>query len=97
VPPTRVVNLRLDKYDVLIDRTTKWGNPYGHKSYPGVKHLVGSRVIAVQYYAEWIKTQPELMAALPELRGKVLGCHCRPLACHGEVLAALANALPEEP
>ena len=27
-----------------------------------------------------------------QLRGKVLGCHCKPLPCHGDYLAALANA-----
>jgi len=32
------------------------------------------------------------MAALPELRGKVLGCWCAPKACHGDVLVSLANA-----
>jgi hypothetical protein len=31
------------------------------------------------------------MAALPELKGRVLGCWCAPLACHGDVLAQLAN------
>jgi hypothetical protein len=33
------------------------------------------------------------MAALPELRGKKLGCWCKPGPCHGDVLAELANAL----
>lgn len=26
-----------------------------------------------------------------ELRGKVLGCHCFPLACHADVLLRVAN------
>jgi hypothetical protein len=39
------------------------------------------------------------MAALPELRGKVLGCWCAPAACHGDVLAEMVAALddPAEP
>jgi hypothetical protein len=41
--------------------------------------------------------QPELMAALGEIRGKVLGCWCKPAACHGDVLARLADATKESP
>ncbi|MGA9841048.1 MAG: DUF4326 domain-containing protein [Nitrososphaeraceae archaeon] len=33
----------------------------------------------------------ELMNQLPELKGKVLGCWCAPLPCHGDTLAELAN------
>jgi len=25
------------------------------------------------------------------LRGKILGCYCAPLACHGDILARIAN------
>lgn len=35
--------------------------------------------------SEWHK------ASIRELRGKVLGCWCHPEACHGDVLARLAN------
>ena len=30
-----------------------------------------------------------------QLRGKVLGCHCKPLACHGDVLADYLNSLDD--
>ena len=42
-------------------------------------------------YERWLVAQPELLAALPELAGKTLGCWCAPKACHGEVLARLAS------
>ena len=35
---------------------------------------------------------PELMAALPELRGKDLACWCSPEPCHGAVPLELANS-----
>lgn len=38
-------------------------------------------------------SSPTLLAALPELKGKVLGCFCKPKACHGDVLADLVNKL----
>jgi len=40
---------------------------------------------------QWFFTQPELIAAIPELKGKVLGCWCKPKACHGNFLAELAD------
>lgn len=42
-------------------------------------------------YGEYLLLNEELMKSLPELKGKILGCWCAPLACHGEVLAELAN------
>lgn len=79
-----VVHYKRRKYDVYVGRPTKWGNPFeiGRD---------GSREEVVRKYEEWIVTQPHLMAALGELRGKVLGCWCAPEACHGDVLARLAN------
>jgi hypothetical protein len=87
-----VVNIRNAAYDVLIDRTTRWGNPFTHvKGATRARFVVESRTEAINRYEEWIKTQPDLMAALSELKDKVLGCHCAPLLCHGDVLTRLAN------
>jgi hypothetical protein len=90
---TRVVHCRKEKSDVYIGRPSKWGNPFTHLPYaqkPGMK-LVASRAEAIAQYREWIKTQPQLLSSLHELRGKVLGCWCKPLACHGDVLAELCD------
>ena len=37
-------------------------------------------------YRQYLRTQPALLAALPELMGKVLGCWCLPKPCHGAIL-----------
>lgn len=34
-----------------------------------------------------------LMKSLPELKGKTLGCWCKPYPCHGDVLVELLNEL----
>lgn len=91
---TIVVNIR--DYDhlthpgsyVVIDRTTKWGNPFLLSNL----RADGNRVDVINQYRDWIQTQPALLAALPELRGKVLVCWCAPLPCHGHVLKELADA-----
>ena len=83
---TRVVHCKRERYDVYIGRPSKWGNPF-HIT----KRL--SREAVVDSYREWIQAQPGLLAALPELRGKTLGCWCAPLPCHGDVLVELANGV----
>lgn len=62
---------------------SKWANPFPVKQF--------GREECIRRYEEWIKTQPELMEALPELEGKVLGCWCKPDACHGDVLVKLIS------
>ena len=86
----RVVHCKKEPFDVYIGRWGKWGNPYSHKMQERTV-LVATREDAIESYREWIKTRPDLLAALPELKGKVLGCWCKPLACHGDVLLELAN------
>jgi hypothetical protein len=71
-------------HDIYIGRPSKWGNPF-------VIGRDGTREEVIAKYRAWIVRQPDLMAALAELRGKVLGCYCAPLPCHGDVLADLAN------
>lgn len=82
----RVVHCKRESYDVYIGRPSKWGNPW----YTGIPYKT-ERHTAIAHYRVWVQEQPELMAALPELKGKVLGCWCAPRACHGDVLLELAN------
>jgi hypothetical protein len=70
---------------VFIGRPSKWGNQF-------VIGLHGDRAEVIRRYEEWLLDTPEmLVAAHHELRGKVLGCYCTPSACHGDVLARVAN------
>lgn len=77
-----VVHVR-EPHDVYIGRPSKWGNPFriGRD---------GTRQEVIEKYEVWI-THRRLRYDLPELRGKVVGCHCAPLPCHGDVLVRLAN------
>lgn len=69
---------------VFVGRPSRWGNPFkiGRD---------GTREEVIDKYAAWVVQQPHLMAALGELKGKTLLCYCHPQACHGDVLAALAD------
>lgn len=89
---TWVVHCKQSDYDVYIGRPTKWGNPFSHLSYGLAEHKTKTREEAISKYEEWLLAQPELVAAAKaELKGKVLGCWCHPLACHGDVLSRIAN------
>jgi hypothetical protein len=62
-----------------------WGNPFRIGK-------DGTREEVIAKYRDYVLSRPDLVAQLPELKGKVLGCWCKPLQCHGEVLAELADA-----
>lgn len=93
---TTVVHCKKAPYDVYIGRPSKWGNPYSHMPGTLAKHQVASREEAIQRYEEeYLHSRPDLMmAARRKLKGKVLGCWCSPLPCHGDVLARIAEELP---
>lgn len=87
--PTRVVHHKKEDYDVFIGRPSVWGNPFkvGED---------GTRAEVIEKYREWILKNPRLLGKLDEIRGKVLGCWCKPYECHGDVLADLAdNGVPD--
>lgn len=85
-----VVHVRKAPYDIYIGRSfaefpeSDWHNPF----HIGVD---GNRKVVLEKYRRYILSMPNLVIRLPELRGKVLGCWCRPYMCHGDVLVYLAE------
>lgn len=84
---TKVVNIKNEKFDVYIGRPSKWGNPFklSEKFGFGRKHVL-------ELYENYIRTTiagKQLRKELHELEGKRLGCYCKPLACHGDILIKL--------
>jgi hypothetical protein len=82
---TKVVNLRKSFYDIYIGRPSKWGNPFEIGK-------DGDRLEVIVKYKDWIQTQQHLLDSLHELDGKILGCFCYPLICHGNILIELINS-----
>ena len=81
---TRVVHCKKEPFDVYIGRPSKWGNPFSIGK-------DGTREEVIERYRNWIQSKPRLLECLPELKDKVLGCWCKPEACHGDVLVELVN------
>ena len=92
----KVLNKRRDQIPsdaVYVGRPSKWGNPFKMNDplLPAGLSREGKRKAVIAEYRKWIQTQPDLMKALSELRGKDLVCWCAPLLCHADVLLELAN------
>ena len=78
-----VVNVYKSEYDVYIGRNPtygdpKWGNPFSNPFMRLDDKL--------KLYEEYIRKTPKLYNDLDSLLGKRLGCHCKPKACHGDML-----------
>lgn len=100
-----VVHCEKSAYNIYIGRGkgSIFGNPFTHLTDSKLASvIVADRRAAVQAYRDWLAgaawqdVEPErrqkILAAIPTLKGQILGCWCAPKECHGEVLAELANA-----
>lgn len=88
---TTVVHCKKKPYDIYIGRPSQFENPYSHLSRTLAKFKVDTREEAIEKYREYILGRPDLIALLPTLKGKRLGCWCRPQRCHGDVLIELID------
>jgi hypothetical protein len=74
-----------DKSPYGVFEKSKWHNPY--KGEPND--------VLLEKFRQYVLQKPELLAQIPELKGKRLGCWCHPKDCHGHLLADWAdNGIP---
>lgn len=91
---TEVVNKeRTDEFDAYIGRGTPWGNPF----HVGKQEGQFERDEAIERYKEHFEKNilgdEGMRKGLLGLRGLRIACSCKPLACHGDVIARYLNAL----
>ena len=83
----KVVHCKKEEFDVYIGRPSIWGNPYSHKEGTAAQFKTRTRREAIEMYEKYLLSNKELMAKLPELKHRTLGCWCKPKrSCHGDVL-----------
>jgi len=89
---TTIVNLKNSKYDVYIGRGSIYGNPF--RMY---KESQRTEVIEKyeKYFIDRIINDEHFASAIYELKGKVLGCYCKPLVCHGDIIVAYLEGTHE--
>ena len=62
---------------------SKWGNPFKLSEY--------DRNTCLNLYEDYVRNTPDLINNINDLRGKELGCWCKPEGCHGDILIKLLN------
>lgn len=100
-PRSRVVNLRTSPYDVYIGRGGKgqpgpFGNPIRRgESCPicGQIHTEPGETLFCfeEYFHRRILHDAAFRKRVEGLRGKTLGCFCKPRPCHGDVIVDWLN------
>jgi hypothetical protein len=87
-PRTEVVNIRDNMpFDVYIGRAGHgydgyFGNEFGGDGVPRTEAIAKYR----QAFKARIRVDAQFREAVHALRGKRLGCFCKPLPCHGDVI-----------
>ena len=88
---TRVVHVRKESFDLYIGRAfQEFSESICHNPF----HVGsdGNRKEVLAKYRAYLLSNPDLLDHLHELRGKTLGCWCKPkLTCHGDILAEIVN------
>jgi hypothetical protein len=93
LPKTKVVNIRLERFDVYIGRAGHgmdgyFGNPFRLEDESERAHVC-------RQYEEWfyhrLATDRAFRQRIHELKGKTLGCFCMPKLCHGLIIADYLN------
>lgn len=96
---TTVVNIRKEKCDIYIGRSKgaemHYGNPFAISQSSVAKAKASSLKEALMCFHEWVagsahqEVEPErrewVVRNIETLRGKKIGCFCKPKACHGDI------------
>ena len=94
---TTVVNLRAVPYDVYIGRAGKgqdgyFGNPVRLVNYHSSAERSKVLIAFKEYFEKRVATDAEFANRCLQLRGKRLGCFCKPMPCHGDTIAAWVDS-----
>ncbi|WPG21920.1 DUF4326 domain-containing protein [Kosakonia cowanii] len=82
-----------EHFDTYIGRGTLWGNPYAIGQDGDREEVI--RKFAYDFSRGFLRGGEGFNEKLKGLRGHTLGCHCKPYACHGDVLAEYLNKLDD--
>ena len=95
---TLVVNINKEPFDVYIGRAGRgedgyFGNPFSMRNRTSRKDAVQK---FQKYFIERIEKESEFTLRVLALKGKRLGCFCKPKACHGDVIADWLNKMEQK-
>lgn len=97
----RVVNIRKERYDIYIGRAGKgkdgyFGNPVkvgGRCPFCSAIHATAGSTIECYrvYFSRRLANDAMFLEMVKTLKGKKLGCFCKPNPCHGDVIVEYLN------
>jgi|SRR6185503_4208375 len=95
---TKVVNIRKEQCDVYIGRPGangkgEFGNPFPIDSSGREMCIARFR----NYFYKRINSDSAFKDKVLKLSGKTLGCFCKPLSCHGDVIKEYLDSFTETP
>ena len=89
---TRVVNLYKEPFDVYIGRRHRelgdgyYGNPFWLRPKSDEQERKDCLRMYREYFHKRIVEDAAFKQRIEDLRGKALGCFCKPKLCHGDVI-----------
>ncbi len=89
---TEVVNIRKEKCDVYIGRPGPFGNQFKIGEH-------GDREMVLIHYRNWFYNKlndPTFRDKILSLKGKKLGCWCKPESCHGDIIVEYLEGIKTE-
>jgi len=97
---TQLINRRKNKnFDISIGRDSIFGNPHRlgwckicNRPHDRIDCLIAYK----EYFYKRLLTDIDFRDNIEKLRGKILGCWCNPLPCHGNVIIEYLDGIPYE-
>lgn len=92
---TKVVNLYKEPYDVYIGRSGKgmegtFGNPFPLKKGEDPGETLEK---FKEYFYNRLEEDKDFKNKVDQLKGKTLGCFCKPKPCHGDIIKQYLDGL----
>lgn len=92
---TRIVNIKNEPCEVYIGRKGKgkngyFGNPFYMRTEEERTHVIEKFRF---YFYNRLKTDAEFRQRIHALKGKTLGCFCKPNPCHGDVIKEYLDSI----
>lgn len=84
--PTVVNKYKTPAFDAYIGRGSYWGNPFPINEETGDTREVVIEKYRAHLRALYSRDKQRFLKELSFLEGKTLGCFCKPLACHGDII-----------
>lgn len=99
---TRVVNILRAAFDVYIGRAGRgepgyFGNPHRIGRCQLCETVHGRNESIAQFkkdFLERVEQDAEFRERVKALKGKTLGCFCKPLPCHGDIIVEWLDSQP---